>query len=144
MEVYKAIPLSEYMLYAGKEEVQSNPNIKQRIETLLSYLPSKLKTKGQRLLESLTRTGRFDWNEEGVISYNGQTEMKSNIIDLLSVATNPYMKRESNGMPTFITALKEENVPRTLLTPTFLQHMDSKKPSKILPGWITYEDKFGH
>jgi len=143
MEVYKAIPMSEYMLYRNKVEDKDSPNLKQRVENILSFLPSKLRTKGQRLLESLTRTGKFDWNEEGAISYEGQTEDKSNIVDLLSVSTNPYMKRESSGLPMFITAIKEEKVPQTLLTPSFLQQMNPLKKPAIIPGWVTYEDKFG-
>jgi len=63
------------------------------------------------ILKALLSTGKFEWNEDGNISFRGKTVPDSNIADLVSAVVNTDEKLfELVGGPTFALALVQNKM----------------------------------
>ena len=102
---------------SGSSSIQVN--IKD--ESLLEYIPDRLKDKALKILRILQKNKRFTWDSQGQVSYDGKSIPFSHLSDLLYAAVRPVPAKNHDypGIHQLITTLRELNVPQTLLSPNF-------------------------
>jgi len=117
--------------------------------TLLRSIPDAQRHRARNLINTILNHPQFSWDDSGLIKYNNVIYPKTNIVDLISVATRSTKIRKLNipGLSIFIQFLKSINIPRHYLGSHFSSLMDSESDKNDslqneshCPGWITYED----
>ena len=100
--------------------------------SIVSLLKSRQQSRAEAILTILYKTGNFNWNSHGEIMYNGATVQNSHIVDLISFATKLHPTKRINlvGLPTFVQIIKDNHVPRDLLSSQFNQMLEDKKCNK--------------
>jgi hypothetical protein len=132
---------------AMQEESETN-----NIDWILSLIAEKQRPRAEKILK-LLRKG-ISWNEDGQLTVNTVTAPNSHIVDLVSLAMKPFpvKKWDIPGLNLFLNAVKENHVPRGLLSTQILNLMDDwmqpivqdedgnfERPT----SWISYEDMKG-
>lgn len=107
-------------------------NVKLDANHILSSIPIKLKPKARAILLHIQHNSdKIDWNEKGEISlYNRKIE-GSHIIDLIKCSLFPYKNVYPKGLESFLTALRDSNIPQTLLIQS---GKGFNKPPPGIPG----------
>ena len=82
---------------------------------LLTYMPKNIKNKAAQLIEYIKRTPVLSWNDRLNLIYKGRIIPGSNIVDLIRAASYKYKDFNPPGQDEFHRALREQNVPETLL-----------------------------
>jgi len=156
-EANKATPLPELNDLPPALYDESNEDGDPKVTlTLLKSIPDVQRNRARNLINAiLNHSQQFSWDNAGVIKYNNVVYPKSNIVDLISVATRTTKTRKLKipGLVVFIQFLKSINIPRHYLGSHFSALMDEQedlptslpheKPTEpFCPNWITYEDVF--
>jgi len=96
--------------------VEEDPN--EKVNNVLKLISSAQRNRCERLLHALLATSNLTWNKSGEISLNRNVVSNSHIVDLVSFATKnfPVKNVDLNGLPEFLLAIKQSNVPRDLLS----------------------------
>ena len=102
------------------EEVGSN---------YISLLPPRIQTKGKTLSKLLLENPRFRIGTDGSIIYRGKRAEGSHIVDLLNLSLSTGYKKHCavKGLLDFASAIKDSNVPRYLLSTSFINLVNSCK-----------------
>jgi hypothetical protein len=107
---------------------------------LLQLIPLQQRKKSRQLLELISKSKNISWNELGEILVNGALIHKSNIVDLVAVATKNGKLRKSQislpGLNQLIAFIREANIPNSLLGSEFIRILEEKKTRC---GWVDYE-----
>ena len=98
-------------------------------QNLLYLLPPKYQQKGKRLLEVLQQSPSFTVYPDGSFGYRGKRIQSSHIIDLVTAAVQSGFKRKANftGLKEFALAVRDSNVPRSLLSSSFVEVLETLK-----------------
>ena len=90
-------------------------------DIILTFLNPRHKIRGQTLLNTLANV--IDWNYKGEIISQNECVPGSHIADLLKACLHHYKDYERfEGLTEFCTALKESNIPLTLIGNAHLRH----------------------
>jgi len=128
LQSLKVTSQDEMRTAVGKVHNQTNKDdVKTRLNSLLGQMKlpnTRLKWKAWKLATALLKCKKFNWNQQGQISYNGETDANSNIVDLLKSVvmleqgnangTNPL---HLPGANLFFRAIKEPIV-KSFITKT--------------------------
>jgi len=123
-------------------------------QTLLRSIPDSQRNRARNLINTILLHPEFSWDDAGVIKFNNVVHQKSNIVDLISVATRTTKIRKLKipGLSVFIRFLKSINIPRHYLGSHFSTLMDEvedasdssspnfKSNEPQCSSWITYEE----
>lgn len=81
-------------------------------EDILTVLPKSYIKKGDNLLNNLViHKDRIKWNDQGVVSIDGELISGSNIADMVGHLVRPLKRSEPVGMSKFLQLLYEINLP---------------------------------
>ena len=83
--------------------------------SILETIPKTFRSKAKNLLRFIKNDDRIKWDERGVVTFNGETMAKSNIIDLMNDVTRPRKLFEPDSWKRFAGALHAMNVPKDLI-----------------------------
>jgi hypothetical protein len=111
-------------------------------KTLLESIPENQRPRSKRLINLILANNSITWGPSGEIKFHGKVIPKSNIVDLISAATNPTKMRRLKmvGLKEFIMFLKEVNAPKYFLGNDFLKLMDAQDDVNNCQQWITFEN----
>ena len=115
---------------------------------ILDYIPERLKDRARKLLKLLQRSKRLKWDGAGNVSFDGKEIKFSNISDLIFVSLRPTPSKNYNypGVHQYVIALRELNVPQSLLSPYFRNVVfnNAKISTKSEPDykWIRFNNRY--
>ena len=135
-EIQNGIKTSSEDIKPG-EEIKKN---KLSSEIILKYIPKRLRSKSERLLDYITQMDEITWNEDGHVTIRNQYFQNSNITDLIQYAVNSSFKSFiPEGASDFIHLLLTANVPLSLIAK---QHRETPVGGSTLgiPAKIKYRD----
>ena len=81
----------------------------------LEAIPKPFMKKAQLLLEQIRKSPNIGWNTRNELLLGGERVQNTNIIDLIDELVRPRSKRNPRGIHEFVQALKENNLPETLI-----------------------------
>jgi len=113
--IYKAIPLQVYNTLMNTKR-ESKPL---EISEIVKKLKSRQSSRAQEILSLLKSSQNFSWNSVGEIIYKDKVELNTNIRSLISFATKSSAGQKPRGFKIFLIALKQEQVPLSLLPAHF-------------------------
>jgi len=97
--------------------------------TLLRSIPDAQRNRARNLINAILPHRVFSWDNAGVITYRDTLYPKSNIVDLINVATRSTKIRKLKipGLKVFIHFLKSINIPKHYLGSHFSSLMDEEE-----------------
>ena len=119
-KTYYVISESQYEYLNSKKPLQSES---EPVEDFVSLLPPRLQAKGRTLLNVLQIHKNVSIKPDGSLVFNGNHLEGTHIADLLTLAlSHGYRKRCAvRGFKEFAHLVKAANVPRYLLSSTFIE-----------------------
>jgi hypothetical protein len=129
-----------------KSTVDEDPVI---TNTILKSIPDQQRGRARNLVNAILPHKQLQWDDSGRISYLGKIIPRSNIVDLISVATKSTKLRKLNipALGEFMSFLRIINVPRHFLGTHFAQLIDEpidesssvQHENVSCNHWITFE-----
>ena len=112
----KIQPITPINLERNNSQELSKPH---EDKSILETISSTFKNKAKNLLRFI-KNDRIKWNDNGVVSYNGETMNNSNIIDLVNDVISPRNRvqiqhSQPENWKEFAHALYALNVPKDLI-----------------------------
>ena len=118
-KTYYVISSAQYQYLTDSK----GPQVEESQEDFSTYLPERLKAKGRTLLQLLENKTGLKIKPDGSLVHKGKHIDGSHIVDLLNLALQSGFKKRCNvrGLREFIDLIIEANVPRYLLSSSFIE-----------------------
>ena len=84
-------------------------------ESIIDTIPTTYQRKARNLLRFIKNNDQINWNDRGIVTYNGNTLNGSNIVDLINDVIRPRKHSQPNNWQQFASALHQINVPTDLI-----------------------------
>lgn len=100
---------NEHYEYESEKE---NKITKYEKEEILNIIPKTYRNKADAVINKLkSHSDRISWNDQGVVSIDGETLSGSNITDLIGDILRPLKRKQPTGSDKFLHFLYDINLP---------------------------------
>lgn len=116
--------------------------IEDKIKIVISKLDDSIQLEAYHILKKLLEDGKFDWDEQGQISFKDKREYFSYLPQILNVTLN-NRSTSCPGFETFLEAIKDSKISVEILSKREPQISEDKiEEPKFNFKWIRFEDRF--